>query len=251
RPTGPLLAGLAGPTLAGLAEPGDDLATSMAELIFGEYFALLTQASLQAAIELLQNFAVPYPQTDGPSLATLAGEFDSLTARVRLGRGQRLVDLAGYTGHHPARLAAANPLAARGETDQVDVPVEVTPLSIAEDNPEAPLATGLSVPMPTLPYQVRSGQSLDAVAAAVPFVAEAEPITGGAVGAASQHLAGVLLAGALLQIPAFSYHPIAGDTQNLVAALMTVRNYGVTGIPNLDWYEQAIATLNPTVQNWA
>ena len=233
---------------------GAPLAASMAELIFGEYCALLTQASLQAAIALLQNYPVRYPDADGPSLAALAAGFGSLSVPVRLGRGQRLVDLAGYTGHHPDRLAAANPAAARGDDDgrdgdQVDVPVEVTPLSIAEDNPGALLAEGLSVPMPSLPYQIRSGQSLNAIAAAVPFTAA--PITGAEVGTVNQRLVGLLRAGDQLQIPEFTYQPIAGDTWNLLAAWVHVRNYGVTGIEHLDWYEQAISTLNPDVLDWS
>ncbi|MDQ1741740.1 MAG: hypothetical protein QOE23_79, partial [Pseudonocardiales bacterium] len=237
------------PTVSTGTGPVPPLALSMAGLIFGEYCALLTQAALQAAIALLQNYPVDYPETGGPSLATLAGGFDGLSARVRLGSGQRLVDLAGYTGHHPDRLAAANPLAARGDSDQVDLPVEVTPLSIAEDNPAAVLATGLSIPMPPLPYQVRAGQSLDAIAAVVPFAAS--PVTGTAVGAANQRLAGLLRAGQDLTIPAFSYQPLAGDTRNLLTALMSVRNLGVNGIEHLDWYEQAISTLNPSVLDWS
>jgi hypothetical protein len=229
--------------------PDGPLATSMAELIFGEYCALLTQASLQAAIALLQNYPVHYPKEDGPSLVKLAERFGSLSAPVRLGRGQRLVDLAGYTGHHPDRLAALNPVAARGDSDQVVVPVEVTPLSIAEDNPAALLAEGLSVPMPSLPYQIRSGQSLNAIAAAVPFTAA--PLTGAEVGTVNQRLAGLLRAGDQLQIPSFTYQPIAGDTQNLLAAWVRVRNLGVTGIEYLDWYEQAISTLNPDVLDWS
>src|SRR6185503_16753087 len=66
---------------------------TMAELVFGEYFAVLTQASLQAAVELLQNYPVSYPETDGPSLVELADGFAGLTAPIRLGRGQRLADL--------------------------------------------------------------------------------------------------------------------------------------------------------------
>jgi LysM repeat protein len=251
-------AGLDEPAAAGLDEPAGDGpdepagdATTMAELIFGEYFAVLTQASLQAAVGLLQNYPVSYPDTDGPSLVQLAGSFAGLTARARLGRGQRLVDLAARTGHHPDRLAAANPLAAAGDSDLVDVPVEVTPLSIAEDNPQAVLATGLSVPMPALSYQLRAGQSLDTVAAAVPFVSAATPVTGLDVGTANQRLAGLLRTGTILQIPAFSYQPVAGDTQNLLTALLTVRNLGVTGIEHLDWYEQAISTLNPAVTDWS
>ncbi|HEU5268564.1 MAG TPA: hypothetical protein VFU36_01480, partial [Jatrophihabitans sp.] len=251
-PTVTELTEAAGTELVGTESAGTEQAeTTMAELVFGEYFAVLTQAGLQAAVELLQNYPVSYPETDGPSLVELAAGFAGLTAPTRLGRGQRLADLAGQTGHHPARLAAANPLAAAGDSDLVDVPVEVTPLSIAEDNPAAVLATGLTVAMPTLPYQVRSGQSLDAVAAAVPFVAAATPVTGLAVGTTNQRLAGLLRTGATLQIPAFSYQPVAGDTEHLLTALLTVRNLGVTGIEHLDWYEQAVSTLNPDVTDWS
>ena len=161
------------------------------------------------------------------------------------------MDLAGYTGHHPDRLTALNSSAARGNSDQVDLPVEVTPLSIAEDNPAALLATGLRVPMPPLPYQVRAGQSLDAVAAAVPFVEADTALSGATVGAANQRLAGLLRAGADLAIPSFEYQPLAGDTRNLLSALLTVRNLGVTGIDYLDWYAQAISTLNPNVLDWS
>jgi len=225
-------------------------AGSLAELIFGEYFLLMTQAGVQGALALLQNYPYTYPQTGGPSLDTLAGQFPALTARHRLARGQSLFDLALQTGHHPDHLAAANPLAARGQSLDVDVPVGVTALSIAEDNPAAPLAANLSVAMPALPYQVRSGQSLDDIASAIPFVDTSTPLTGLAVGTASQHLKGLLRQGTTLAIPSFTYTPVAGDTQNFLTAFFKVRNEGIDGAPNLDWYEQAISTLNPTV-DWS
>ena len=227
--------------------PVDISAASLAELIFGEYFALLTQAAVQAAIALLQNYPVSYPATGGQSLTELAGGFATLYAPVTLASGQRLLDLAMFTGHHPDQLAAANPLAAAGASRQVDVPIGVSPLSIAEDNNTASLANGLSVPMPTLAYQVRSGQSLSAIAAAIPFVSPATALTGVTVGTASQRIAGLLRAGEALQLPSFSYQPVTGDTQNYLSAFLRVRNLGLSGIDHLDWYEQAISTMNPTV----
>lgn len=223
---------------------------SLAELIFGEYFLLMTQAAVQGALALLQNYPYTYPATGGPSLDTLAGQFPVLTARHTLARGQTLFDLALQTGHHPRHLAAANPLAARGDSRDVDVPVGVTALSIAEDNPAAPLATDLSIAMPALAYQVRSGQSLDEIAAAIPFVDASTPLTGLAIGTASQHLKSLLRQGTTLSIPAFTYSPVAGDTQNFLTAFFKVRNEGIEGAPNLDWYEQAISTLNPSV-DWS
>ncbi|MDQ2956507.1 MAG: hypothetical protein M3Y42_06050, partial [Actinomycetota bacterium] len=227
--------------------PVEISADSLAELIFGEYFALLTQAALQGAIALLQSYPVSYPASAGPSLNQLASTFATLTAPVTLARGQRLIDLAMFTGHHPDRLALINPRAANGESSQVDIPIEVTPLSIAEDNSTAPLATGLTVPMPSLPYQVRSGQSLDAIAAAVPFVSPATPITGASIGTASQQIVGLLRAGDSMQLPAFSYRPVAGDTQNFLTAFFLVRNTGLVSIEHLDWYAQAISTMNPGI----
>ncbi|MFX3680580.1 MAG: hypothetical protein ACN6I5_04955 [Hyphomicrobiales bacterium] len=205
---------------------------SLAELIFGEYFLLMTQAAVQGALALLQNYPYTYPATGGPSLDTLAGQFPVLTARHTLARGQTLFDLALQTGHHPRHLAAANPLAARGDSRDVDVPVGVTALSIAEDNPAAPLATDLSIAMPALAYQVRSGQSLDEIAAAIPFVDASTPLTGLAIGTASQHLKSLLRQGTTLSIPAFTYSPVAGDTQNFLTAFFKVRNEGIEGAPN-------------------
>ncbi|HEV7599192.1 MAG TPA: hypothetical protein VGO49_02915 [Bradyrhizobium sp.] len=245
--------GVASPPSAGAVQdaPQDDgaSAASMAELIFGEYFVLVTQAALQGAIALLQNYPYSYPASGGSSLQTIAASFVSLSVPVALARGQRLADLALMTGHHPEQLAALNPAAARGDSRDLDIPVGVTALSIAEDNPAAPIAANLSVPMPALPYQVRSGQSLDDVAKAVPFVAT--PLTGAAVGAVSAAIGGLLRAGDTLQIPGFAYTPVTGDTQNFLTAFFQVRNEGVFGVDHLDWYEQAISTLNPNIDDWS
>jgi len=236
------------PTVTGAPAPPPDTgirAASLAELVFSQYFILLTQAALQGAVALLQNYPYAYPSTNGPSLVGIAATFPALMVPHKLARGQRLVDLALMTGHHVDDLAAVNPAAARGESDDVDIPVGVTPLSIAEDNPTAPLATNLSIPMQALPYQVRSGQSLDAIAAAIPFATP--PLTGSMIGTASAAIEGLLRAGATLQIPSFTYTPVTGDTQNFLTAFFQVRNEGVFGVARLDWYEQAISTMNPTV----
>ncbi|WP_350334295.1 hypothetical protein [Coralliovum pocilloporae] len=241
------------PSVSGSTQSGSGAGAggtaSLAELIFSEYFLLLTQAALQNAVALLQNYPYTYPQTNGPSLKTLAGGFPTLTARARLSRGQTLADLALFTGHHPQTLADMNPLAARGDSLDVNIPVGVTALSIAEDNTGVKLAEDLQIAMPRLAYQVRSGQTLNEVATAIPFVDPAHPLTGLQIGTANKSVQGFLREGTKLKIPAFTYQPVAGDTQHFITAFFKVRNEGVTGAPNLDWYEQAISTLNPNV-NW-
>ncbi|HJV41710.1 hypothetical protein [Caulobacter sp.] len=225
------------------ATPDPVTVTSLAELVFSEYFVLLTQAALQSAIAWLKAYKVDYPETEGPSLVALAERFDPLLAQVGLAQGQRPLDLALASGHHPAQFAAIGGL----DDAPLTLAVGVTPLSIAEDNPDAELAADLSLNFPGLAYQVRANQSLDAIAQAVPFVAPATPLTGAAIGTANAGLPGLLRQGANLVIPSFTYQPYPGDTQNFVTAFFQTRNDGVAGAPHLDWYEQAISTLNPTV----
>ena len=204
--TDPLLDGARQSRVARSMEvPEDDVTPSMAELVFSEYFALLTRVAVQGAADLLAEYPCSYPQEDGPSLAQLAARFD------------------------------------------------VTPLSIARDNQGAALRTGTRFNAAGLAYQVRAAQTLDGIASAIPQqVAQADsgagilgPLTGAAVGAANASLTGLLRPASTITIPSFTYTPVEGDTDTFLAAFWQVRNQGVTGIPGLDWYAQAISTLNP------
>lgn len=227
---------------------------SMAELVFGEYFALLTQAALQAAADLLAELPVPYA-AGGPSLAALAARFPTVGVTVAVARGQTAHGIAAMAGVHPARAEAA--LAAR-ETDDgaVELPHGVTPLSIARDNADAALAA-VAFNAEGVAYQLRAGQTLDGVAAAIPQQTTAAagqilgPLTGAAVGAASAALPGLLRPGAALAIPSFTYTPLPGDTDTFLPLFFQVRNEGTAGVPYADWYAQAIATLNPAPVDWS
>jgi LysM repeat protein len=243
---------------------GDGDEPSMAELVFGEYFALLTQAALQAGADLLAALPVPYPQ-DGPSLATLAAGFPSLPVTVAVARGQTPPGVAAMVGMEPSVVeeAVARSLAARADAgggadtaaDALELPHAVTPLSIAQDNAGAALAP-VAFNARGLAYQVRAAQTLDGVASAVPqqTTAAADPIlgplTGAAIGTASAGLPGLLRTGAPLAIPSFAYTPLAGDTDTFLPLFFQVRNDGPAGVRHGDWYAQAIATLNPDPVDW-
>jgi hypothetical protein len=247
------------------AEPQEDEpATSLAQALFGDYFATLTRAAIQGAIDLLGAYPFQYTSA-GPSLNDLAGQFDGIAVPTVLGKGQTLDRLAAATGMHPDDLAAANTDSpAEGAT--VNVPVGVTALSVAEDNADAALASGWQFNVEGLHHQVSAGQTLDAVAAAAPSqVASGQngtgidpPPTGTAVGVQNASVAGLLRAGATLTIPAFTYTCLANDSDAFLTAFFLVRNSGPDSsaalgdgvVARVDWYGQAIATLNPTV-DWS
>jgi LysM repeat protein len=239
------------------AVAGDDPDPSLDELIFGECFALLTRATVQAAVDLLAAFPVDYPgaSTPGPSLRRLAQRFAPSLVTVAVARGQTLEGLAAETGADLATLAALHSEGLPDDSDTVEVPIGVTPLSVAEDNQQAGLAA-VSFNATGLHYQVRAAQTLNQVAAALPQQTTAAappilgPLTGAAVATANANRVGLLREGATLTIPPFTYQRLPGDTDAFLQAFFQVRN-GTAGKvtdlkrADLDWWAQAIATLNP------
>ncbi|HEX8907501.1 MAG TPA: hypothetical protein VF771_21835, partial [Longimicrobiaceae bacterium] len=232
----------------------EDTDPSMAELVFGEYFALLTQAALQAAADLLAELPVPYAQ-NGPSLVTLAGQFPTVGVTVAVAQGQTAHGIAAMAGVHPSLVEAAFPDGVGVEDAAVEIPHGVTPLSIAEDNQDAGLAA-VQFNATGVTYQVRAGQTLNGVASAIPQQTTAAagailgPLTGASVGAANAAVPGLLRLGASLAIPSFTYTPLAGDTDTFLPLFFQVRNQGTAGVQHADWYAQAIATLNPAPVDW-
>jgi LysM repeat protein len=229
---------------------------SMAELVFGEYFALLTQAALQASVDLMAAYEYPYPTTNGPSLVTMVTQFPTDTVVVGVARGQTLHGVAASAGVSPTLLDSAYPNGLDEEQSTVEIPSGVTALSIAQDNQDASLAA-FSFAASGMTYQVRAAQTLSDIAAAIPQqVAQASgpipaPLSGATIGEQNDTLLGLLRLGATLTIPTFTYVRLpAGEADEFLAAFFQVRNQGSTGIANVDWYAQAIATLNPTPVNW-
>ncbi len=242
-------------------EQDDPAESSLAQLVFGEYMALLTRASVQAAADLLAAFPVTYPATNGPSLRELAQKFQSVTRTVPLARGQTLAGLAAELGLEHDALLELHPEGLATGRDTVEVPVAVTPQSVARDNQTVSLAA-VAFNMTGLPYQVRAAQTrvaqtLTEVAQAPPQQTQSAehgvlgPLTAEAVGAANAVSPGLLRAGATLTIPAYSYTRLPGDTDAFLAAFFQVRNEGAKDVADVDWWSQAIATLNPEPIDWS
>jgi len=241
------------PVAAGVEDGGSD--PSMAELVFGEYFALLTQAALQAGADLLAALPVPYP-VDGPTLSDLAAEFPTAPVTVAVAKGQTPHGVAAMVGMHPSAVESVLPGAFAEDDAAFELPHGVTPLSIAQDNAGAALA-GVKFDAAGLSYQLRAGQSLDAVASAIPQQTTAAsgeilgPLTGASVGAANAALPGLLRPGATISVPSFTYTPLPGDTDTFLPLFFQVRDQGTAGVKYADWYAQAVATLNPTPVDWS
>jgi LysM repeat protein len=227
---------------------------SLAQVIFGDYFALVTRTAIQAAIDLLSAYPYKYPATNAPTLDALAASFDSLSVPMRLAKGQTLADVAAVTGIHPDQLKTINGPPGDGP---IQVKVGVSALSIAQDNASAPLAAGTQFNMSGLPYQIRSGQSLNDIAAAAPRQITVAPQphiepapTGITLGENNASIPGLLQRGTTVTVPSFIYTRLANDTDAFLASFFKVRNQGVAGAANLDWFTQAIATLNPSI-DWS
>lgn len=248
---------------------GDDEPATLAEAIFGQYFALLTRSAVQTGIDLLAALPYPYPEPEKPSLNGLAAElrqrFGTVTVVVGVARGQSPASVAAEHGLDPEDLAAAYPQGFAAGQATAELEVGPTALRIAEDNQTAPLAAA-TFTATGLTYQVRARQTLeglarDADAQPVP-AADATtpgPLSGAAIGAENANLTGLLRPGAELAIPSYPYHRMAGglDTDAFLEVFFAVRNGDVTEVPNitevphLDWYEQAIVQMNGgSVDGW-
>ncbi|HEU5135465.1 MAG TPA: hypothetical protein VFU13_10020 [Steroidobacteraceae bacterium] len=230
---------------------------TMAELIFGEYFALLTQATLQACVDLMAAYSYVYPSTSGPSLHVMATQFEPDTVVLGVARGQTLHGVAASAGVSVASLDATYPDGLAADQTTVEVEMGVTALSIAQDNQDASLVA-FSFAANAIVYQVRGGQTLAAIASAIPQQVAAPgigipgPLTAAAIGAQNHAIVGLLRAGTTITIPSFTYTRLpVGESDPFLAAFFQVRNQGAAGIANVDWYAQAIATLNPNPIDWS
>ena len=194
-----------------LASDSTSTMPSAARHVFSDYFTLLTKATLQAALNMLDALPYTYPASNGPSLNSLASSFVSL-------------DVSAL------------------------VTVGVTAESIAQDNYNVALATGRTFTATGLKYQTLEGQTLSGVAAAVPRATAS--LTAQAIAAENSYAECVLRTGATITIPAFTYTSIYGDTQSIVDAIFQVRTAGPSSQANAAWFAQAVIELNSQVTNW-
>ncbi|MDQ3726053.1 MAG: hypothetical protein M3335_09260, partial [Actinomycetota bacterium] len=200
-------------TGAVLGDEAESSPPSLSKLLFGDYFAVLTRAALQGAIDLLSAYPYDYDLEGRKSLAGIAGDFGS-------------AELEGLLG------------------------VAVTAVTVAEDCRDVALASGLEFGVTELPYQVRSGQSLKDVAAAAP--APKSALTGAGVAERNQAVEGLLRTGGTLKVPAHECTRMENDGDGFLKAFFAVRAAGDGGVEGvseemLAWYEQAISLLNGDV----
>jgi LysM repeat protein len=243
------------PTGADLAAVGGTGTKSVAEALFGQYFALLTRTAVQAAIDHLAAMPYAYPATAGPSLSELAREFETVPVVVPLRKGQTPAEAAAVHGLDPTAAAGAETEGAGEERATVELQVGPTALGIAEDNQAAKLAA-VSFTATGLTYQVRSGQTLNALAAAIPQqVASAGqtpgPLSAAAIAAANHLQKGFLRPGATVKIPAYEYTRVDGESDEFLEAFFAVRDGSAKRPENVDWYAQAISRLNGDAADWA
>ncbi|SCL44892.1 hypothetical protein GA0070606_0503 [Micromonospora citrea] len=234
----------------------DDQRESMASVLFRDYFLLIAKAAVRAAGDLVA--AYPYQVTGRESLAEIAGAFPRLAdrhhrhawdtvERVADRYGMSASELRTLDREFERRLCDADP----GEP--VEVPIGVTPQSLAAANPDWPLnpesapGQARSLSLGRLEHQIGVGESFASIAGRY----------GANVGTwltndDVRRQLNLLRAGARLAIPAASVgNPEASDT-DLMAAYLYVRLHDpqaftastAGGIPLVDWYVQAISTLN-------
>ncbi len=217
----------------------------MATFLFRDYFAMLSQSTLQSASDLLRQF--PFPVNGNDSLKSIADQFPPVTASYQTSPGDTLDSISVAFGISVDTIRAANPWVT-GYADSQPLPplqtlvlnLGVTPEGIAAANQERLLNHKKTLRMSGVQYQVRSGDTLAAISR------DFGSIPVGSLGAKNATNTSLLRATAKMTIPQAPYTVVAGDTLNLIAAVYVVRNQGVDS-PYLGWYIQRIIELNPGV----
>jgi len=153
------------------ASAGDE--KSFANLLFSDYFGLLAAETTRAAEEILA--AYPYEPTGATAetLQTISAGFAKQQIEVRTREGDTLLSVAQALAIPVSELRQGNAWVggdcAAGEPLPPDSEIlaETGPTiaAIVENNPSYPLQIQRSIPVPSLPVQIRSGQTLRSIAA--------------------------------------------------------------------------------------
>jgi hypothetical protein len=182
---------------------------SMATVLFAQYFTMLMSAGAKAAIDLLA--AYPYTTPAGSDA-----------------QPQSIGQVGAAIGDEAALLAE--------------------PLRIVAPNQDAAvLEPGARIDLPDVVCQVRSGQTLEAIAAGLAAAGALAP-DGSSPYAASDLLAAnldapIFQAGVALPLAGLPYTTIAEDTVNLVATRLLVRLGGATLLGRLSDLQPAVDAL--------
>lgn len=219
----------------GLAD-GD---TAIPAVIFSDYFIMVARSVIQAAIDALT--AYPYSFGADDSLDGIAAAFPPLTVSVPVRQGETLAHVARRFGVPLAHVESLN-AEADDDDDTYTAPVGLSALSIASANPDAPLNTAKSLTISKGLYQIGNGATLTSIAAALDNeFSPAAAITDTTLPNAENRA--LLLTGASLSVPGFTYTWQTGDSLAFLAAFLLVRNQGAAAIPAQSDYSQIITQL--------
>jgi LysM repeat protein len=222
---------------------------SVAAMIQRDYFLLVARAVAQKGLDLMA--AMPVPVGAGTKLSSLLADYPRGTANHVIHQGETVSSLESTYFTTLDQLKRLNP------TIDFSQPLAAGEIVVV---PEGPTATAIvtanasrtdifvdKAPVPISGAVIQAGgtDSLSGVAGTF-GVALADLV---ALNAASTSL---LASGAALALPSFPYASVSGDSLDFIAAFLLVRNGEVPanqaqdwyGLPNLNWYSQAISNLN-------
>lgn len=229
--------------------PADDPARyeSFATLMFRDWCLMITRAAVRESKRALRDVAVA--AVAGKTLDALASDNlprDSLGYTVRV--GDTPASVADYVGAGLAELEALNPgleaaLQAKNPGETMVLTIGVTGAGLVLANPNAPVVKDAPFQLKGVETQIRSTDS------SLPVLArrlmgpngKAEDLVAAAKLEADAHL---LRPGAPFIVRERD-DPVAGADALTTAAILYVRLYSDTHVPDADWYAQAIADDNP------
>lgn len=220
--------------------PGDY--ESFATLIFRDWCLMLTKAGVQAADDELQAWLTE--TAAATSLATVAGGFPRVEVEYSVRAGDTVASVAQVLGVTPEELSYLNPglQATLDSSDAgavIPVVLGVAPEVLAIDNAALTLTAG-SYDLGDLVYQIRSGDTFDAIAQRFDFADAGALFANTALAVDRQ----VLAYRASFPTPATQWTMQTGFDVLLSAAVFFVRFYTPLDVPDAGWYAQTIFDWN-------
>ncbi|HKP51304.1 MAG TPA: hypothetical protein VJ183_01485 [Chloroflexia bacterium] len=226
-------------------QPVDDLSLyeSFASFIFRDWCLMVAKAAAQAACDAMSEW--PAEITGKASLLDIANRFPTVQVEYAMRSGDTVDSVAAALGCTPEELTVLNPtLAAQLAQADVGASLPVTlgivPETVAVDNSEVPLLTGVSLVLGSISYQATSTDFLNGIATRFGLSGGEALFTGTQL--ADDAL--LLRADATFKATQITYAPLPGFTTILVAAVFYVRYFAPTEVPDTEWYAQTIFELN-------
>jgi LysM repeat protein len=269
---GPVSLADSGPLRASQLPPGCTTGTEpLSSIVFSDYFAMLSQQSVQAAVDMMN--AYPYEATGSETLSDIVSAYAGTAVSVTVRRGDSIGTIAASFGVAAADVRARNPWltsfhhgSALPVGSTVEVPIGPSVGTVAAANADYPLqyVAGNPVRMTItgVRAQVKSKQTLTILADAFGLSGPAAIITAevldsrGILMMPNATNVELLRGGSRFIVPAIDYTVTANDLvvpANEAFDRIAAMFYTRAGLRVLDaqqtqwvgWYQQAIADTNP------